>query len=99
MDGGIVIVEEDDQPDTETSLRADADRKKEIDTVMHLVMGLPGKLPSSLWGWDMSDLAEAIVDSPHKDAPDGTPLVELKGRWYLVDLESPDTFLKEFEEA
>ena len=48
---------------------------------------------------DMSDLAEAIVDGPRKDAPDGTPMVELKDRWYRVDLESPDTFLKEFEEA
>jgi hypothetical protein len=75
----------------------DEERAREVSEVHHLLMNLPGSLPASLWGWDISDLAEVIVDGPRRELPDGTTAVEINGRWYRVDADRPDAFMEEVD--
>ena len=77
--------------------RVDEDTIKEVARLHHVLMNRPGGLPTSLWGWDISDLAEAIVYGPKREMPDGTTVVELNGRWYRVDADPPEMFLDEVE--
>jgi hypothetical protein len=76
---------------------ADRELVREVAKVTSLVINLPHSLPASLWGWDMSDLAEAAVTGPKREAPDGTRLVEIHGRWYRADEDDAASFLKELE--
>jgi len=67
--------------------------------VMRVLTQLPQGLPTTLWGWDMAELARAIVDGEAKRTPDGTPLVRVKGRWYVADRSNLGTFLREWDEG
>jgi hypothetical protein len=67
--------------------------------VMKVLTQLPQGLPTTLWGWDMAELARAIVDGEAKRTPDGTPLVRVKGRWYVADRSNLGTFLREWDEG
>jgi hypothetical protein len=65
---------------------------------MRALTQLPQGLPTTLWGWDMAELARAIVDGERRTAPDGTSLVELKGRWYNADRTNVGVFVREWKE-
>jgi hypothetical protein len=58
---------------------------KEVREVMKALTQLPRGLPTSLWNWDMGDLARTLVDGESRTAPDGTRLVRIDGVWYNAD--------------
>ena len=74
-------------------------RAREDREVMKVLTQLPHGLPTSLWGWDMSELARAIVDGERRKATDGTPLVSIKGRWYVADISNLGSFLRDWDEG
>ena len=77
---------------------ADRERTREVREVMRALTQLPQGLPTTLWGWDMAELARAIVDGERCTAPDGTPLVKVKGKWYNTDRTNVGVFVREWKE-
>ena len=57
-------------------------------------MDMPDGLPNTLWGWDIADLAEAIVDGPKRELPDGGSAVKINGNWYRANVDRPEVFLE-----
>jgi uncharacterized membrane protein len=78
--------------------QAEREHAIEVREVMRMLTQLPRGLPSSLIDYDLSDLALMITDGPRKDAPDGTPLVEIDGKWYKADHTKTSMFLQEWKE-
>ncbi len=76
----------------ELAARAHATQVREV---MKALTQLPRGMPTALWGMDMAKLAKVIVDGPRRTAPDGTELVDIKGRWYTADHTEVGTFLQE----
>jgi len=70
-------------------------RARETREVMRALSQLPNGLPSSLWGWDMTELSRAIVDGERRTLADGTELVLIKGRWYNADRGNAARFMRE----
>jgi hypothetical protein len=77
---------------------ADRERTREIREMMRSLTQLPQGLPTTLWGWDMAELARATVDGPKRTASDGTGLVGIKGRWYNADRTNVGVFMREWKE-
>jgi hypothetical protein len=77
---------------------ADREHTREVREVMRALTQLPQGLPTSLWGWDMSELARAVVDGEKRTAPDGTALVKLKGKWYNADRTNVGVFVREWKQ-
>ena len=77
---------------------ADRERTREVREVMKVLTQLPQGLPTSLWGWDMAELARAIVDGDKQLTWEGTTLVSVKGRWYNSDRSNVGTFMREWKE-
>lgn len=69
----------------------------EVRDVMRALTQMPRGLPTSLSSKDMSELASQIVDGPKRTAPDGTPLVQVDGRWYTADHNITGQFLQEWK--
>ena len=65
---------------------------------MKTLTQLPRGLPTALWGKDINALAREIVDGPKKEAPDGTPLVKVGGKWYVANIANVGTFLGEWKD-
>jgi regulator of protease activity HflC (stomatin/prohibitin superfamily) len=59
---------------------------------------LPLGLPESLWGMNLEELAEAIVEGEERKSRTGMPLVKVRGRWYYNDPRDMSTFMKEYVE-
>jgi regulator of protease activity HflC (stomatin/prohibitin superfamily) len=57
---------------------------------------LPSGLPESLWGWEADALAEAVADGETAQTEHGTPLVKIRGKWYINDPRDMATFLNEW---
>jgi hypothetical protein len=70
----------------------------EVREVMKVLTQLPRGLPTTLWGRDMGQLSQEIVDGERRTSPQGEPLVLIDGRWYIVDLDNVGTFLTEWKE-
>ncbi len=88
---------------TETQEISEAEKAERLHATQVREVGkaltqLPRGLPTTLWGKDLSQLARDIVDGPKKDAPDGTPLVQVDGHWYKADHTNVGTFLQEYKE-
>ena len=66
---------------------------------MKVLTQLPAGLPTSLWGWDMSELSRTIANGERRKSPDGIPLVMIKGRWYIADRSDLGSFLRESDEG
>jgi len=77
---------------------ADRERTREVREVMRALTQLPQGLPTTLWGWDMNELARTVVDSERRTVPDGTQLVKIKGRWYNADRTNVGVFMREWKE-
>ena len=77
---------------------ADREHTREVREVMKALTQLPQGLPTALWGWDMAELARAIVDGERRTTPDGTPLVKIKGKWYNADRANAGVFAREWKE-
>ena len=77
---------------------ADRERTREVREVMRALTQLPQGLPTTLWGWDMNELARAIVDGERRTAADGTQLVKIKGKWYNGDRTNVGVFVREWKE-
>ena len=77
---------------------ADRERTREVREVMRALTQLPQGLPTTLGGWDMAELARAIVDGEKRTTPDGTPLVRIKGKWYNADRANVGAFAREWKE-
>lgn len=76
----------------------EAAQAREHREVMRALTQLPQGLPTSLWGWDMTELSRAIVAAEKRVAPDGTEQVLIKGRWYNADRTNVGQFLRESKE-
>jgi hypothetical protein len=77
---------------------AEREHTKEVREVMKILTQLPRGLPTALWGMDINALAREIVDGPKKVAPDGAPLVQVGGKWYVADVANVGTFLNEVKD-
>jgi hypothetical protein len=78
--------------------RADRLHATQVREVGKVLTQLPRGLPTALWSKDLSELARDIVDGPKRNAPDGTLLVQVDGRWYNADHTNVGTFLQEHRE-
>ena len=65
---------------------------------MRTLTQLPQGLPTTLWGWDMNELARAVMDGERRTSPDGAPLVRIKGKWYNADRTNVGVFMREWKE-
>ena len=73
------------------------ERTREVREVMRALTQLPQGLPTTLWGWDMNELARTIVDGERRTGPDGTQLITIKGRWYNADRTNVGVFMREWK--
>ena len=78
--------------------RADRLHATRVREVGKALTQLPRGLPTTLSSKDLSQLAREIVDGPKRTAPDGTPLVQVDGRWFSADHTNVGTFLQEHRE-
>jgi len=78
--------------------KADREHTREVREVMKALTQLPQGLPTSLWGWEMAELARAVVDGERQKAPDGTPIVGIKDKWYNADRTNVGVFMREWKE-
>jgi hypothetical protein len=75
-------------------------KAKEVREVMNALTSMPKGLPTSLWGWEVSGLAKAVVEGERKEASDGTELVKIKNKWYTkAPEESHEEQLKKLEKG
>jgi hypothetical protein len=58
---------------------------------------LPRGLPSGLWGKDMDELAENIMNGEFSASPDGDPVVKLGRKWYYGDPKDLGNFLQPYK--
>ena len=65
--------------------------------VMRALIALPRGLPLPLLGITTNELADLILRAPRKIAPGGSPLVQLKGRWYRADEDNLKEFMVEYK--
>lgn len=73
------------------------ERSDQVARVQHILMDMPDGLPAELWGRDISDLAEAIVDGESRELDDGSRAVRINGGWYRADVDDPNAFLEKVE--
>jgi hypothetical protein len=71
-------------------------REGELARVRRALDTLPAGLPQSLWGWQVDELAVAVVDGNRRTASTGATLVEIDGIWYMADPDDIALFLKEW---
>ena len=69
---------------------------KEVREVMKALTQLPQGLPNKLMGWDLSDLARAIVDGEKSTTPDGAEVVKIDQWWFTSNHVQIGTFLQEW---
>jgi hypothetical protein len=83
-----------------TAMEAEeAAQAREEREVMRALTQLPQGLPTSLWGWDMSELSRAVVSGPRRTESDGTEMVLIKGRWFNADRTNVGRFMRELKEG
>ena len=63
-----------------------------------MIDALPGGIPRELSLFDSWTIAERIVKGRTSTAPDGTPLVEVMGAWYVNTPDDPGRFLRPWRE-
>jgi hypothetical protein len=78
---------------------AEREHAGEVREVMKTLTQLPRGLPSALIDYDLTKLALMITDGPRREGPDGTPLVEIDGKWYTADHNKTSTFLQVYDES
>jgi len=79
--------------------KADREHATRVRDVGKALTQLPRGLPTTLGNKDLSQLARDIVDGPKRTGPDGSPLVQVDGRWYNMDHTNVGTFLQEHKDA
>jgi len=84
-------------------MRAKATESKEelkarIVAVKVAVEAMPGGVPRELKLFDSWTIAERVVKGKTKTAPDGTPLVNVMGEWYMNTPDEPGRFLRPWRE-
>ncbi len=65
--------------------------------VKRALMTMPRGLPLPLLGVTMDELAGLILRAPRQNAPGGSPVVRLKGRWYRADENNLKDFMVEYK--
>jgi hypothetical protein len=89
-----IVPEAEDMTQTSEETQAEREHAVKVREVMRSLTQLPRGLPSSLIDHELSDLALVIVDGPKRQAPNGTTLVEVDGKWYTADHRRTSTFLQ-----
>lgn len=74
----------------------DGGREDEVKKVKERLAFLPGGVPASLWNYNTTSLAEAIIDGEKRLTPSGVELVLIDGTWYYNDAGDFLTYLKEY---
>jgi hypothetical protein len=73
-------------------------REAALTRVRRALDTLPAGLPRSLWGWQVDELAVAVVDGEKRTTSSGATVVEIDGQWYMADPDRIAGFLKEWTE-
>jgi hypothetical protein len=63
------------------------------DEAVEAIRGLPRALPPDLWAYDIEELASMVIEAPSGQTPDGLPLMEIDGKWYMANAKDYETFL------
>jgi hypothetical protein len=67
--------------------------------VLKTLSSLPRGLPSTLWGKDMDELAEEIVNAEYGEAEDGSTIVKIGKKWYYGDPKDVGTYLQIYKKG
>ena len=65
--------------------------------VLKVLTNLPRGVPSSLWGFEIDELAQTILDAEYALTVRGAPILTIKGKWYYGDFEDISTFLRSYD--
>jgi DNA-binding Lrp family transcriptional regulator len=65
--------------------------------IMNVLTNLPRGVPSSLWGYDIDELANAILKAEYGLTPRGAPILKLKDKWYRGDIEDKSSYLRVYD--
>lgn len=65
--------------------------------VMNVLTNLPRGVPSSLWGFEIDELAQEILKAEYGVTPRGAPVLRIKDKWYRGDIEDKSTFLQAYD--
>jgi len=74
------------------------DLKVRIAEVKAAIDARPGGVPRELGLFDSWTIAERVVKGRTRTAPDGTPLVEVMGEWYVDTPDDPGRLLQRWRE-
>jgi DNA-binding Lrp family transcriptional regulator len=65
--------------------------------VMNVLTNLPRGVPSSLWGFEIDELAQEILKAEYGITPNGAPILKIKNKWYRGDIEDKSSYLRSYE--
>jgi hypothetical protein len=65
--------------------------------ILKLISSLPRGLPSELWGKDLDDLADEILNGEYSKASDGGPIVKLGRKWFSADPKDMGTYMRPYK--
>jgi len=65
--------------------------------VMNVLTNLPRGVPSSLWGFEIDELAQEIIKAEYGISPNGAPILRIKKKWYRGDIEDKSSYLRSYE--
>lgn len=72
-------------------------RPKDEMEVMKVLTNLPRGVPSSLWGFEIDELAQEILNAEYGLTTKGAPIVRIKNKWYRGDIEDVSTYLQAYD--
>lgn len=70
---------------------------KNVTEIMNVLTNLPRGVPSSLWGFEIDELAQKILEAEYAITPRGAPVVHIKDKWFRGDIEDKSTFLQAYD--
>jgi len=65
--------------------------------ILRIISSLPRGLPSELWGKDLDDLADEIINGEYSTTPEGNPIVKLGRKWFNGDPQDKGTYMRPYK--
>ncbi len=65
--------------------------------ILKIISSLPRGLPSELWGKDLDDLADEILNGEYSMATDGSPIVKLGRKWFNADPKDTGSYMRPYK--
>jgi DNA-binding Lrp family transcriptional regulator len=72
---------------------------KDETEVMQILTNLPRGVPSSLWGFEIDELATEILNAEYAMTSKGAPILKIKNKWYRGDIDDISSYLRSYDDV